>query len=176
MSEFMSDREYMGEREYMGDKECTCKPGDPCWFHRANGFSPIERPQTNKCDPVQKDANEVGGYHPIEAVNRRIRECLMQNSALPFPEHESANNQQVGGSHYSSRSIQPWDYIAANKLDFFQGSIIKYVTRCWDKNGLEDLKKARHFLDKYIEIHETDPVLDLYKDEREFIQGPSTNK
>ena len=53
---------------------------------------------------------------------------------------------QVGGDHYSKLVIQPVEYIVANNLDYLQCSVIKYVTRYKDKNGLEDLKKAEHFL------------------------------
>ena len=60
------------------------------------------------------------------------------------------NDRQVGGNHYDS-SIQHWDYVIANDLDYFQGQITKYVTRWKNKNGLADLLKAQHFLDKYIE-------------------------
>lgn len=63
----------------------------------------------------------------------------------------SANKRQVGGRHYKSY-IEHWDYVAANDLDYFQGQITKYVARWKLKGGLEDLQKARHFLDKYIEI------------------------
>lgn len=63
-----------------------------------------------------------------------------------------ANDLQVGGDHYKQQAIQPWDYIAANNLDFFQGSIIKYVTRWRNKAGVQDLEKALHFLQKYIEL------------------------
>ncbi len=65
----------------------------------------------------------------------------------------SANNQQVGGTHYL-RAIQPWDFIAANGIGFFEGNVIKYVTRWRDKAGVDDLKKARHYLDKLIELEE----------------------
>ena len=68
-----------------------------------------------------------------------------------------ANKSQVGGEHYTRQKIQHWDYVAANDLDYFQGQITKYVSRWKDKNGLEDLKKAQHFLTKYIEIVESDP-------------------
>ncbi len=63
----------------------------------------------------------------------------------------SANDQQVAGDHYK-KQIQPWDYIAANKLDYFEGNIIKYVSRWRTKGGVEDLRKARHYLDKLIEL------------------------
>ncbi len=63
-----------------------------------------------------------------------------------------ANSHQHGGTHYIDRVVQPWDYIAANNLGFFEGNIIKYVTRWRDKGGVADLEKARHYLDKLIEI------------------------
>lgn len=68
----------------------------------------------------------------------------------------SANDKQVGGDHYKSRAIQPWDYIAANKLDFFSANVVKYVTRFSQKGGIVDLEKARHYLDKLIELQEED--------------------
>ena len=64
----------------------------------------------------------------------------------------SANDKQVGGGHYKNAKIEHWDFVAANGLDYFQGQITKYVCRWKDKGGVEDLEKARHFLDKYIEI------------------------
>jgi hypothetical protein len=64
---------------------------------------------------------------------------------------KSSNRRQVGGDHYRTL-IQHWDYVWANNLDYFQGQIIKYVTRWEKKNGIEDLKKAQHFLEKYIEL------------------------
>jgi hypothetical protein len=62
-----------------------------------------------------------------------------------------ASTTQVGGSHYTSMKIQPFEYITANNLGFVEGSVIKYVSRWRNKNGVEDLKKARHFLDMLIE-------------------------
>lgn len=64
----------------------------------------------------------------------------------------SANNHQVGGSHYAAKTIQPWDYIASNNLGYFEGNILKYISRWRDKGGIEDLRKARHYLDKLIEV------------------------
>lgn len=63
-----------------------------------------------------------------------------------------ANDIQHGGNHYKSKAIEPWDYIHANGLGFFEGSAIKYLTRWRDKGGIEDLKKARHYIEKLIEI------------------------
>lgn len=62
-----------------------------------------------------------------------------------------ANKMQVAGDHYAA-PIQHWDYVVANELNYFEGQITKYVTRCRKKNGLQDLYKAQHFLAKYIEV------------------------
>ena len=64
----------------------------------------------------------------------------------------SANEVQVGGVHYKTAPIQPWDFIAANKLGFFEGNVIKYVSRHHAKGGVLDLLKAQHYLEKLIEI------------------------
>lgn len=61
---------------------------------------------------------------------------------------------QEGGSHYKNKAIQPIEYIMANGLGFCEGNVVKYVTRYKDKNGLEDLKKARHYIDFLIEDQE----------------------
>jgi hypothetical protein len=59
--------------------------------------------------------------------------------------------------HHYNKPIQPWDYIAANELGFFEGNIIKYVTRWKEKNGIEDLKKAKHYIEKLIELQNDIP-------------------
>ena len=63
-----------------------------------------------------------------------------------------ALKEQVGGDHYSKLAIQPVEYINANKLTYLQGNVIKYVTRYKDKNGLQDLEKAEHYIDMLIEV------------------------
>lgn len=66
---------------------------------------------------------------------------------------KKANERQVDGTHYQKEGgIQHWDFAAANEFDYFQGQITKYVTRWKKKNGIKDLEKAQHFLEKYIEL------------------------
>jgi hypothetical protein len=80
----------------------------------------------------------------------------------------SANESQVGGTHYVKYGeLQPWDVIHRLKLGFFEGVIFKYLCRWQDKNGVEDLKKARHFLDKLIELHEGEQAATLHRRCRE---------
>ncbi len=47
--------------------------------------------------------------------------------------------------------MQPWAIIDAWGLDFYAGNVLKYILRAKHKGGLEDLQKARHYLDKMIE-------------------------
>ena len=62
-----------------------------------------------------------------------------------------ANDSQVAGTHYSSKAIQPWDFIVSNKLGYLEGNIVKYISRWEEKGGMQDLLKARHYLEKLIE-------------------------
>ena len=48
----------------------------------------------------------------------------------------------------------PVEYIHKNGVGYFEGCVIKYVSRWRKKNGVEDLKKARHFLDLLIEFED----------------------
>lgn len=79
--------------------------------------------------------------------------------AVSSPEEEEAfkqleaNSLQVGGSHYRDKAIQPWDYIASNNIGYLEGNIVKYVSRWQAKGGLEDLRKAQHYLTKLIEVN-----------------------
>ena len=64
----------------------------------------------------------------------------------------SANSHQVGGTHYAKHSIQPWDYIVANKLGYLEGNIVKYISRWREKGGIDDLRKVMHYTEKLIEV------------------------
>ena len=69
---------------------------------------------------------------------------------------DEARDKQVGGKHYhQGKGIQPWDIIKAWELDFWEGNVVKYVLRWKHKDGVQDLKKARHYLDYLIERGET---------------------
>lgn len=59
----------------------------------------------------------------------------------------SALDEQVGGDHYKKKAIQPIEYIMANKLDFCEGNVVKYITRWRDKGGVESLEKIKQYVD-----------------------------
>jgi hypothetical protein len=64
----------------------------------------------------------------------------------------NANTRQVGGSHYKQAPLEVWDIAAMYELNGFQQSILRYVLRYKSKGGIEDLEKARHYLEKLIEV------------------------
>lgn len=82
----------------------------------------------------------------------------------------NANDYQVGGDHYRKvPGEQHWDRAVRLKFNFFQYMITRYVERYRDKNGIEDLHKAAHFLQKLIEVEATDVqgnVIDKVNQER----------
>lgn len=62
-----------------------------------------------------------------------------------------ASDTQIGGSHYKEMSIQPAEFAMKNNLNYCQSNVIKYICRYKHKNGLEDLEKAKHYIDLLIE-------------------------
>ena len=54
-------------------------------------------------------------------------------------------------NHYGNSGIDVISFCQANNLDFMQGNVIKYVFRYKNKNGLEDLEKAKEYIDRMIE-------------------------
>ena len=78
----------------------------------------------------------------IEGKNLGL-ESIIENNPL---------NVQISGSHYKGKGIQPIEYAHANNLDFFQGSVVKYITRFRDKDGKVDLEKAKHIIDLLIHL------------------------
>jgi len=60
-------------------------------------------------------------------------------------------NKQIGGSHYKDMVIQPSEFINKNKLQFAEGNAIKYICRHAHKGEVQDLEKAKHYIDMIIE-------------------------
>ena len=58
---------------------------------------------------------------------------------------------QVGGNHYQTMKIQPAEFINKNEMKFAEGNAIKYICRHVNKGGLQDLEKAKHYIDMIID-------------------------
>ena len=65
---------------------------------------------------------------------------------------DNALDRQVGGSHYKDLKIQPVEFIHANNIQFCEANAIKYLCRHRAKNGLQDLEKAKHYIDLLIKL------------------------
>lgn len=90
------------------------------------------------------NGNEKGYMHlPEQPMN-----------AWTVKPEDLAINRQEGGDHYKVMAIQPFEYIHKNRIGFAEGCVIKYVSRWKEKGGVEDLRKARHFLDLLIEAEQ----------------------
>lgn len=64
------------------------------------------------------------------------------------------NSEEKKPEHYAGMAIDVIDFCRANDIPFNEGNVIKYVCRWQKKGGIEDLKKARAFLDRLIETAE----------------------
>lgn len=60
----------------------------------------------------------------------------------------TANDRQEGGDHYQGSEYQHWDWVTDAELPYLIGNATKYVSRWRKKNGVQDLKKALHYIDK----------------------------
>lgn len=65
---------------------------------------------------------------------------------------------QIGGNHYKEVAIQPVQFTEHNRLGFCEGNIIKYIVRSRKKNGLQDVRKAQHYLMLLIELEKLNPL------------------
>lgn len=93
----------------------------------------------------------------------------------------AANDIQIGGEHYKANEEQterarncgvlpapePWDFSFIRGHNNLQAGVIKYVDRYLQKNGLQDLQKAKHYLDKMLEIEERKVKVNIPKRQNE---------
>ena len=101
---------------------------------------------------LSKDETELLAEAVLDFAERGLQPPAIGSDDPIDGSAGGANERQVGGSHYGLSNFQHWDLVALFKLDYFQGQITKYVMRWRNKNGLPDLEKAQHFLEKYIEL------------------------
>jgi cobalamin biosynthesis Co2+ chelatase CbiK len=84
-------------------------------------------------------------------ILRRMKEDREQVVIEP---DEAILDKQIGGDHYKDCKIQPVEYIHANELDYFEGNVIKYVTRHRTKGeGKKDIEKAIHYAELILELY-----------------------
>ena len=119
------------------------------------------------CNHINATMNPMDGSIECPDCGARVerRELLTKDKPefkpLPFDgtlgkiknlKAENPLNVQEGGNHYKGMKIQPVEFIHANDISYLEGNVIKYVCRHRNKNKIEDLKKARHYIDLLIEM------------------------
>lgn len=100
-----------------------------------------------------EDAFEAPATVPLSSIDQAVFENLTAHEATvgPIPDNVTLPK------HYARFKIEPIRFICENGLDFFAGNIVKYVLRHDAKNGLEDLRKAKRYLEMLIKFTEGNP-------------------
>lgn len=95
-------------------------------------------------------------FHEPRPTPTEQRDAFQKNyphlvkNFYPKTSLKTNEGQDVSPEHYCKGKIEPWDFIASQGLNFFEGNIVKYITRYRHKDGLKDLYKARTYLNKLI--------------------------
>jgi len=113
-------------------------------YEEKHGTLGFNRPPTPPPKPKEPDAQAIA-LGTLEAYNMSMG--------------SKANDRQVGGQHYKKGGEEHWDRAWRLKYDPFQYIITKWVERWRDKGGIQDLRKAHHALEKYIETVEAEQAI-----------------
>ena len=90
----------------------------------------------SNCIIVTNDLGEKKKY-PVDTFGKLANKEVITDKIKP--------------SYYGT-GIDVIEFCLRNNLTFMQGNVIKYVTRYKDKNGIEDLEKAKEYIDRLIEF------------------------
>lgn len=126
--------------------------------------------RTEPADAVQRsNGMEIGGHYVVESLATSDASWItlegvsgqyhcgcfkLSDRATTAVKDIRALSVQHGGTHYKKLAIQPVEYIMANGIPYMEGNAIKYLTRWRDKGGVQDLNKAKHYIEMLIENEE----------------------
>ena len=111
-------------------------------YQKPNEKRPPNPFGTRHCPPKVKSVDCV-----------RSKECTSDRGMAVSGDTNNAWDKQVGGDHYKQYAIQPAKFALANGLDYAQSNAIKYIVRHKDKNGVQDLDKAIHYIELLKQHH-----------------------
>lgn len=113
---------------------------------------------------VEMSAADLNAFAEKLAEANQARFGSLPSDDAPEPETpdwgaDSANYRQAGGAHYLYMSVQPWEameaWMSAEAFrGYLRGNAIKYLARCDAKGGIEDIRKAQHYLARLLESYE----------------------
>ena len=96
---------------------------------------------------------EADGEITLEEYFKRLQRLNGYPDEVP-----AVKSKQIGGDHYQKGTLQPWDIFLAWGLDPWAANVVKYILRFPHKGGMEDLRKAKHYIEflisHYDEVHE----------------------
>lgn len=113
--------------------------------------------------PKEVGAKFKAAMPSVYAIRKQVLNGLVVEQVHPVVEHEpsvpsnKADDLQIGGNHYKGMEVQPWAAMESwmtpeQFAGFLRGNAIKYLARCDVKGGIDDVKKARHYIDKLVEV------------------------
>lgn len=142
----------MGSKGVMfeaGDK-VVCKDPEEATRLRLGGVYTVEKVEKGRIFPQRVWLAEIKNDGPEYYSSERFDLYLEEPWFPSLISDDFAPADPVDPNHYARFPIQPITFITKNKLEFWQGNIIKYIMRYDAKDGLQDLKKARRYLDEKI--------------------------
>lgn len=118
---------------------------------------------------IKTDTNKEFAYLNKEHVEVLLPylQGFVATVSLQEPEQKE---EAPSSTHYKSMAIEPLAYIEANHIGFHAGNVIKYVSRYKSKNGLDDLQKAKFYIERLIELEEGYKVPGFLPDKEELLQ------
>ena len=146
--------------DWLGESDapcCECKccfvPGTGAYLHAKDYFKPKKEKGCNECvyehaEPYEEPCivcqrNFIKGTNDFEG---RIDYFKPKED-----EKDMVNHPQ----HYVGHGIEPIEFIESHNLNFNLGSAVKYIARApYKGKELEDLKKAKWFIEREIKKHE----------------------
>lgn len=110
-------------------------------------------PKYNARELTEKFNVSAPTVYKALSIARKQRE-LAATHTVKQAVKPTANDRQEGGTHYKQFKHETWDVILDWGLGYLDGNAVKYLSRWKHKGGVDDLKKARHYIDKLIELSE----------------------
>lgn len=118
----------------------------------------IMETRKEELDRITKDLVEKQAIIDQKAQKQRLEDLMTKIAKVPHPTQNVKSEEWEGSEHYTSLDIEPWqameEWLTPREfVGFLKGCAIKRLARAHSKGvELEDLIKARHELDKAIEL------------------------
>jgi hypothetical protein len=113
---------------------------------------PADAPSRNFPDP--DPSYETGQTPPLDLWPPAVLDHEIEDEPLDIEITEAPYDAVKNPPHYAQYAIQPIEFIIKNNIGYCVGNVIKYVCRYNLKDGIQDLKKAREYIDIMIKAAE----------------------